>query len=244
MDRGQGRPSGVHDQGNKSSWIERHYHDYLRSGYPNGSRSGFLPAVALPERNTHHTQMGSLAFYFLTTGHVSRAWVMVGLAIRLALALGLHLRNEDVGVGESNKESRVLTWWSLNSIECLMSTTTGRPPAVAVEDCTVPLPHSLPGELEKTSRRRTERGFTNSTQSRDTSDESLQTKSPGQHHLDRINVTVIMQKVLIDLYSPRTAAKSWEVCLMLHLVWGQTACFWSPKPKQGLTITACDALLY
>jgi hypothetical protein len=144
---------------------------------------------------------------------------MIGLAIRLALALGLHLRNEDVGVGESNKESRVLTWWSLNSIECLMSTTTGRPPAVAYEDCTVPLPYTLLETRESNLRRRTERGSMSFTQGRDTSNESQETKSTGQHHLDHINITIIMQKVLIDLYSPRTAAKSWEVCLMLHFLY-------------------------
>jgi hypothetical protein len=143
---------------------------------------------------------------------------MIGLAIRLALALGLHLRNEDLRVGESNKESRVHTWWTLNSIECLMSTTTGRPPAVAFEDCTVPLPHSLPGERERALRRRTERGSISSTKSGYASKESEQTPVPGQHHLDHINITVITQKVLIDLYSPRTATKSWEVCLKLHLV--------------------------
>jgi hypothetical protein len=152
--------------------------------------------------------MGSLAFYFLAIGHVSRAWVMIGLSIRLALALGLHLRNEDFETGELNKESRVHTWWSLNSIECLMSTTTGRPPVVASEDCTVPLPHSLPGEREKTLRRRTEHD----------SNAIRPAVAPNQLHLDHINVTIITQKVLLDLYSPRTAAVSWEVCHMLPII--------------------------
>jgi hypothetical protein len=185
--------------------------------------------------------MGSLAFYFLVIGHVSRAWVMIGLAIRLALALGLHLRNEDVGVGESNKESRVLTWWSLNSIECLMSTTTGRPSAVSFEDCTVPLPHSIPDERENILHRRTERGSMQSSQGRDISHERWETKSPRQHHLDHINVTIITQKVLLDLYSPRTAAKSWEVCFMLHLAPREEVCFWSQMPKQSSLVGFSDS---
>jgi hypothetical protein len=187
--------------------------------------------------------MGSLAFYFLAIGHASRAWVMIGLAIRLALALGLHLRNEDLRVGESNKESRVHTWWSLNSIECLMSTTTGRPPAVAFEDCTVPLPHSLPGERERALRRRTERGSISPAKSGHASKESEQPPVPGQHHLDHINVTVITQKVLIDLYSPRTATKSWEVCLKLHLIWSE-AFFLAQILKQRSSIIFSDPRVY
>jgi hypothetical protein len=162
--------------------------------------------------------MGSLAFYFLAIGHVSRAWVMIGLSIRLALALGLHLRNEDSEVGESNKESRVRTWWGLNSVECLMSTITGRPPVVAFEDCTVSLPQSLPRERDKTMRRRTEHDSTDTTRIGYTSNESRGTVASNQHHLDHINVTIITQKVLIDMYSPRTAAKSWKVCLMIYVI--------------------------
>ncbi|KAI4622305.1 hypothetical protein J4E83_005047 [Alternaria metachromatica] len=47
---------------------------------------------------------GTLAFYFLVIGHVSRAWIMSGLSVRLALALGLHLRNEDDSMNDSKRE--------------------------------------------------------------------------------------------------------------------------------------------
>ncbi|KAH9869710.1 hypothetical protein IAQ61_006922 [Plenodomus lingam] len=62
---------------------------------------------------------GALAFYFLVIGHVSRAWVMIGLSMRLAMALGLHLRNEDPTQNDAKREPLIQTWWCLHSIECL-----------------------------------------------------------------------------------------------------------------------------
>jgi hypothetical protein len=137
---------------------------------------------------------------------------MIGVSIRLALALGLHLRNEDPGASETDKEFRVHIWWSIHSIECLVSTITGRPPVFAVEDCTVPLPSSLHkrhrdsgGIAKKQSRRYTENsGFEDERQNLDIS----------SHLVDHIKLSLLSQKVLIDLYSPRTAAQSWEVSLV------------------------------
>ena len=76
---------------------------------------------------------------------------MIGLSLRLALTLGLHLRNEDSALGEPGKEALIHTWWSLHSIECLLSSVTGRPPAIAFEYCTVPLPRILPGVSQNSS---------------------------------------------------------------------------------------------
>jgi hypothetical protein len=133
---------------------------------------------------------------------------MIGVSIRLALALGLHLRNEDPSGSEAAKEVHVHTWWSLHSIECLVSTITGRPTVVPVEDCTVPLPTSLPlddrsRETSRDSRRKLNENTT------------FLTEQIGpiasRHLVDRIKLTLIRQKILINLYSPRTAAQSWEV---------------------------------
>ncbi|KAH7091380.1 fungal-specific transcription factor domain-containing protein [Paraphoma chrysanthemicola] len=160
---------------------------------------------------------GALSFYFLAIGHVSRAWVMIGVSIRLALALGLHLRNEDPAAGESRKEALVHTWWNLHSIECLVSTITGRPPVIAFEDCTVPLPRSFPGEHHESprasrqaSRRRTEYTSPQSSTPSLASDSSKHVPPFGHYLIGHIKVTLIVQKALLNLYSPRTAAQSWE----------------------------------
>jgi hypothetical protein len=145
---------------------------------------------------------------------------MIGVSIRLALALGLHLRNEDPEAEESKKESLVRTWWSLHSTECLVSAITGRPPVIAFEDCTVSLPRSLPGEqldfkdpLKISARRGTGCNSPQTSKGSQTSESGQ--RDPGRDHylINHTNITIVSQKALLELYSPRTAAKSWEVCI-------------------------------
>lgn len=148
---------------------------------------------------------------------------MIGISIRLALALGLHLRNEDPTASESRKETLIHTWWSLHSIECLVSTITGRPPVVAFEDCTVPLPHSLPGEQSdsaNSSRQATKRRMDHDSSrfagGTHTSESGRQPSTQSRYLFGHIRVTLMAQKALIELYSPRIASKSWEVCNPSH----------------------------
>jgi len=159
-----------------------------------------------------HSQTGTLAFYFLVIGHVSRAWIMIGLSIRLALALGLHLRNEDTSLSDSRREPLVKTWWCLHSIECLVSSITGRPPVIGNEDCTVSLPQQSPeSPIRQTSRIRTNYGSPQTTTNNRAS-ESGKRKTDKSHYLHTyITLTIIQQKVLLSLYSPRTAVQSWQV---------------------------------
>ncbi|KAF2822877.1 hypothetical protein CC86DRAFT_396455 [Ophiobolus disseminans] len=160
---------------------------------------------------------GSLAFYFLVIGHVSRAWIMIGVSIRLALALGLHLRNEDPTASESRKETLIHTWWSIHSIECLVSTMTGRPPVIAFEDCTVPLPRSLPGEQPDSrdpsrhaTKRRTDHNASQTGKGNHISENDRWPSTQSRYFIGHIRIMVLVQKTLIELYSPRTATKSWQ----------------------------------
>ena len=136
-----------------------------------------------------------LAFYFLVIGHVSRAWIMIGVSIRFALALGLHLRNEDPSADFRKKEALARTWWSLHMIECLISVITGRPPVLSHEDCTVPLPQDVNDRSHGTAK-----------------SESGQHKAREAGNLHHsLQLSQISEKALLSLYSPRTAAHSWEV---------------------------------
>ncbi|CAA9959843.1 fungal specific transcription factor domain containing protein [Pyrenophora teres f. maculata] len=90
--------------------------------------------------------LGLLAFYWLSTGQVSRAWTVVGAALRSAYSLGLHVRNEDPSATATKRESLVKTWWSLYSLERTLSIITGRPSIVVDSCCSVPLPMSIPEE--------------------------------------------------------------------------------------------------
>jgi hypothetical protein len=142
---------------------------------------------------------------------------MIGVSIRLAQALGLHLRNEDPAAEESRKESLAHTWWSLHSVECLVSTITGRPPVIAFEDCTAPLPQSFSGEYQesrRTSRQASRRRFDHSSPQNSApsvgSDNNKHIPAD-RYNIGHIKVRIISQKALLNLYSPRTAAHSWEV---------------------------------
>ncbi|KAF1852037.1 C6 transcription factor-like protein [Cucurbitaria berberidis CBS 394.84] len=90
--------------------------------------------------------LGLLAFYWLSVGQVSRAWTVIGIALRFAYSLGLHVRNEDPSATAGKRETLVRTWWSLYSLERTLSVITGRPSIIVDAYCSVPLPIPLPEE--------------------------------------------------------------------------------------------------
>lgn len=65
---------------------------------------------------------------------------MAGSAIHGAFALGLHLRNVGSYTSDTSKEIRYRVWWSLYTIEHILSVTTGRPSCIVESTCTTPLP--------------------------------------------------------------------------------------------------------
>ncbi|KAJ4352177.1 uncharacterized protein N0V89_007524 [Didymosphaeria variabile] len=157
---------------------------------------------------------GLLAFYYQVIGRVSRGWVMIGIAIRLALALGLHLRNEDPKTPVGKKEITLRTWWSLHAIECQLSAITGRPCVLGHEDCTVSLPMTF---AEEVSTSNSPAGSTPSIREQDKSATPASNSNAGKSrrqaprsYLDaHLNIGLITQKLLAALYSPRTAQYSW-----------------------------------
>ena len=144
---------------------------------------------------------------------------MIGVSIRLALALGLHLRNENAALDDAKKEPLVRTWWCLHAIECLASSLTGRPPVIGDADCTVSMPKSMPGSPrhETNMQKRASRIRTSysSPQSSGRSGTSHSDSSTDDNIglVTYIKLNLISQEVLLSLYSPRTAAESWEVRL-------------------------------
>lgn len=154
-------------------------------------------------------QTAVFSLYFLVIGHVGRAWLMIGVSIRIAMSLGLHLRNEVPGADTSKKETLIRTWWSLHSIECLVSSITGRPPIIPNEDSTVPLPKGSDTDREPSTKR------TTSSRARfESSEESSRVSSSAraQDYLtSTLTIAILTQKVLSGLYAPRTAVQSWQV---------------------------------
>jgi len=141
---------------------------------------------------------------------------MIGIAIRLALALGLHLRNEDPKIPLSKKKTMLCTWWSLHAIECQLSAITGRSCVLSHEDCTAALPQTF---AEKLSSSTSPAGSTPHTQKKEKwptpsstspSEKGRGLKAPRSYLDAHLNIGLIMQKVLSVLYSPRTAQYPWS----------------------------------
>lgn len=160
------------------------------------------------------------------------------------MALGLHLRNEDPSLSNAKKEPLALTWWCLHSIECLVSSITGRPPVISGENCTVSLP-----KAEDPTTDTNEVGARQSTRRRTDHDPALldpvaldpvaeASRAPtkvidSQYFLDHIKVTLIAQRVLLSLYSPKTAAQNWVVCMISFIARASVS---AHEPDTGLMV--------
>lgn len=130
---------------------------------------------------------------------------MIGIAIRYAVAVGMHVQNNDPSASPAKKETLVRTWWSLQLVECLLSCMTGRPWVISDKQCSVPIT-----PLADTTR-------------------GVETKSsaPGAGPLQpivtnpssggpqytfleaRVHISLIMQKTLSLLYAPLITTYSW-----------------------------------
>lgn len=165
---------------------------------------------------------GLRSLYYLVIGHVSKAWIMVGISIRYAIAVGMHVRNDDPSASLEKKDILVRTWWGLHSVECLLSSMTGRPCVLSDEHCTVPLPNPLPGESESLNPllgKDNAGGMTSTFVAANPATAPLTTNlshknptlPPFTSFLEaRIRIGLITQRALSFLYSPGVATRSWE----------------------------------
>ncbi len=81
-----------------------------------------------------------------STDSVIRAWNLNGLAIRAAQSLGLHLRDTTSSISPTERMMRARIWYSIKSLESMLTVITGRPSMINDEDCTVPIVHALSEE--------------------------------------------------------------------------------------------------
>ena len=77
-----------------------------------------------------------------------RAWALVGLAIRNATCLGLHLKNVDRGLSQTQLDERARLWYSLYGLEVAFAEVLGKPPLTSFDYTTVPLDGLKHGPFE------------------------------------------------------------------------------------------------
>ncbi|CAG8217780.1 unnamed protein product [Penicillium olsonii] len=87
-----------------------------------------------------------VAVYLLCLGQINRASKFSNMALRSALSLGINLRLTDNRTEDSAKEARGRLWWSIYSMEHILTSMTGRASCVGEGLCSVPPP--LPCEEE------------------------------------------------------------------------------------------------
>ncbi|KAL4750705.1 hypothetical protein BDW72DRAFT_175425 [Aspergillus terricola var. indicus] len=81
-----------------------------------------------------------LAIYYLASGQVNQSWQINGRAARLAISMGLNLCADGDQIDPVSKEMRTRLWWSIFSLEHVLSGMTGRPPCINCQSMSVRLP--------------------------------------------------------------------------------------------------------
>lgn len=85
--------------------------------------------------------LGIMANYLQRSNRPNAGYICLGIAIRMALALGLHMPTTSQRSTPLEKEMRTRVWWALVTLEAGCSVTFGRPHALGTAALkTVPLP--------------------------------------------------------------------------------------------------------
>jgi hypothetical protein len=128
----------------------------------------------------------------------SRAWHIVGLAIRYAYSRGLHLANDNLGKTEAQRELEARVWHSTCSLERLLGFLTGRAVAIRDKQSNTPFPKTINDHVavgQPTSPLNVSWFATSVSM----------TSFCASLELDKI-----CSAVLSELYSPNTALLSWS----------------------------------
>lgn len=152
-------------------------------------------AIAITQKNTskhtidHISALLVQCFYLLATCQTDRCWIKLGLAVRIAQSVGLHV-DEGYCVGQENvqenRETCRRVWFSIFVLDRLLALQLGRPPAISGQGFNVKSPSS-------TRVIRPEPGNTHLPDCR------------GDYFLAMIEFSQIIGRVFDSLYGPRKA---------------------------------------
>ncbi|KAH8885467.1 hypothetical protein GQ53DRAFT_810159 [Thozetella sp. PMI_491] len=87
-----------------------------------------------------------VAYYMQTLNRRDSAYLYIGLALRMAVSLGLHQEVLDQDMDPYERERRRRVWWSTYSLERLLCVTSGHPISINDNDIDVLLPSAIDGE--------------------------------------------------------------------------------------------------
>lgn len=99
------------------------------------------------EGSTLFVETLALVGYFMQNlNRRDAAFLYVGMALRMAITLGLHQETSDPNLDVAAKEHRRRVWWSVYSLDRIQSVKSGNPITIHDEDIGIPLPSKLPNE--------------------------------------------------------------------------------------------------
>jgi hypothetical protein len=86
-----------------------------------------------------------IAPYMQNLNRRDAAFLYIGLALRMAISLGLHLETDDCTIDVVEREHRRRVWWSVYSMDRIISVKSGNPISIHDEDIDVSLPSPIHG---------------------------------------------------------------------------------------------------
>ncbi|CAG8029852.1 unnamed protein product [Penicillium olsonii] len=86
-----------------------------------------------------------VAYYMQSLNRRDAAFLYVGLALRMAISLGLHQEVSDPTISEADRNRRRRTWWSVYSLDRLLSVKSGNPITIHDEDIGITWPGAVDG---------------------------------------------------------------------------------------------------
>ncbi|KAJ9605007.1 Transcriptional activator [Cladophialophora chaetospira] len=98
--------------------------------------------------------LGLLSPYMQNLNRKDAAFQYIGLALRMAISLGLHQEVDDPSMDLVEREHRRRVWWSVYSMDRIISVKSGNPITIHDEDIDVPWPSPIQGMDPDLSRPR------------------------------------------------------------------------------------------
>ncbi|KAJ6177981.1 hypothetical protein N7519_008442 [Penicillium mononematosum] len=111
----------------------------------------FLPSVFEDGSILFIEVLSYVAYFMQTINRRDAAYVYIGIALRMAISLGLHHEVLDQEVDIETREHRRRIWWSTYSMERLLCVTSGHPITIQDEDIDLLPPSPIPGEDSHTA---------------------------------------------------------------------------------------------
>ncbi|KAJ6080524.1 hypothetical protein N7467_010277 [Penicillium canescens] len=86
-----------------------------------------------------------VAYYMQNLNRRDAAFLYIGLALRMAISLGLHQEVSDPTISEADRNRRRRAWWSVYSLDRILSVKSGNPITIHDEDIGIAWPAAVDG---------------------------------------------------------------------------------------------------